>query len=101
MGVPVLVGEQCMIGTGYFPAGRGQTYITQHGSALVGTRPLASRCDRPDHLAPRIVAGRRRDACGLEESHLWLPSGLPTEVHGNGENPALARTIMTRTRLWP
>ena len=44
MVVPVMVSEQCMIGTGYFPAGRDQTYITQDGSALVGTSevPLAS-----------------------------------------------------------
>jgi seryl-tRNA synthetase len=33
-----------MIGTGYFPAARDQAYITQDGSALVGTSevPLAS-----------------------------------------------------------
>ena len=42
--VPVLVTEQCMIGTGYFPAGRDQAYITQDGNVLVGTSevPLAS-----------------------------------------------------------
>lgn len=42
--VPVLVTEQCMIGTGYFPAGRDQAYVTQDGSVLVGTSevPLAS-----------------------------------------------------------
>jgi seryl-tRNA synthetase len=42
--VPVLVSEACMIGTGYFPAGREQAYVTQDGSALVGTSevPLAS-----------------------------------------------------------
>lgn len=42
--VPVLVTEQCMIGTGYFPGGREQAYVTQDGSALVGTSevPLAS-----------------------------------------------------------
>jgi seryl-tRNA synthetase len=42
--VPVLVTEQCMIGTGYFPAGRDQAYVTQDGNVLVGTSevPLAS-----------------------------------------------------------
>lgn len=42
--VPVLVTEQCMIGTGYFPTGRDQAYITQDNSVLVGTSevPLAS-----------------------------------------------------------
>jgi seryl-tRNA synthetase len=42
--VPVLVTEQCMIGTGYFPAGKDQAYITQDNSVLVGTSevPLAS-----------------------------------------------------------
>jgi seryl-tRNA synthetase len=42
--VPVLVTEQCMIGTGYFPAGRDQAYVTQDNSVLVGTSevPLAS-----------------------------------------------------------
>jgi seryl-tRNA synthetase len=42
--VPVLVTEDCMVGTGYFPAGRDQAYITQDGTVLVGTSevPLAS-----------------------------------------------------------
>lgn len=42
--VPVLVTEQCMIGTGYFPAGRDQAYVTQDNSVLVGTSevPMAS-----------------------------------------------------------
>src|SRR4029077_16990190 len=35
--VPVLVSEACMIGTGYFPAGRDQAYVTQDNSVLVGT----------------------------------------------------------------
>lgn len=42
--VPVFVTEACMIGTGYFPAGREQAYVTQDSSVLVGTSevPLAS-----------------------------------------------------------
>ena len=42
--VPVLVTEQCMTGTGYFPAGRDQAYVTQDATVLVGTSevPLAS-----------------------------------------------------------
>src|SRR5256885_1170588 len=42
--VPVLVTEQSMIGTGYFPAGKDQAYITQDNTVLVGTSevPLAS-----------------------------------------------------------
>lgn len=42
--VPVLVTEQCMTGTGYFPAGRDQAYVTQDNSVLVGTSevPLAA-----------------------------------------------------------
>jgi seryl-tRNA synthetase len=42
--VPVLVTEQCMIGTGYFPGGRDQAYVTQDNTVLVGTSevPLAS-----------------------------------------------------------
>ncbi len=44
MAVPVLVTEQCMTGTGYFPAGRDQAYVTQDNTVLVGTSevPLAS-----------------------------------------------------------
>jgi len=44
MVVPVLVTEECMIGTGYFPAGREQAYVTQDNTVLVGTSevPLAS-----------------------------------------------------------
>jgi seryl-tRNA synthetase len=41
MVVPILVTEQCMIGTGYFPTGRDQAYITQDGSALVGTSEVS------------------------------------------------------------
>jgi seryl-tRNA synthetase len=42
--VPVLVTEACMTGTGYFPAGRDQAYVTQDNTVLVGTSevPLAS-----------------------------------------------------------
>ncbi|HSI34923.1 MAG TPA: serine--tRNA ligase [Tepidisphaeraceae bacterium] len=42
--VPVLVTEQCMVGTGYFPAGKEQAYVTQDNGVLVGTSevPLAS-----------------------------------------------------------
>jgi seryl-tRNA synthetase len=42
--VPVLVTEQCMVGTGYFPTGRDQAYVTQDNTVLVGTSevPLAS-----------------------------------------------------------
>jgi seryl-tRNA synthetase len=42
--VPLLVTEQCMVGTGYFPAQRDQAYLTQDASALVGTSevPLVS-----------------------------------------------------------
>ncbi len=44
MVVPVLVTEASMTGTGYFPGGRDQAYVTQDGSVLVGTSevPLAS-----------------------------------------------------------
>lgn len=38
MGVPVLVSEKCMEGTGYFPTGRDQSYfIEQDKLALIGT----------------------------------------------------------------
>ena len=42
--VPVVVTEQCMTGTGYFPAGKDQAYVTQDNTVLVGTSevPLAS-----------------------------------------------------------
>jgi seryl-tRNA synthetase len=41
MVVPVLVTEECMIGTGYFPTGRDQAYITQDQTALVGTSEVS------------------------------------------------------------
>ena len=41
--VPVLVTEQCMIGTGYFPAGKDQAYITQDNTVLVGTSEVPER----------------------------------------------------------
>jgi len=41
MVVPVLVTEECMIGTGYFPTGRDQAYITQDQTVLVGTSEVS------------------------------------------------------------
>ena len=84
MVVPVLVSEQCMIGTGYFPTGRDQAYITQDGSALVGTSevPLASfygdeilDLERPIKLCALSTCFRReagaagKDTAGLYRVH--------------------------------
>jgi seryl-tRNA synthetase len=83
--VPVLVTEQCMIGTGYFPAGREQAYITQDNSVLVGTSevPLASffggeildEKDLPKKLCATSTCFRReagaagKDTAGLYRVH--------------------------------
>jgi seryl-tRNA synthetase len=84
MVVPVLVTEQCMIGTGYFPAGREQAYITQDNTVLVGTSevPLASfygneilDLDRPIKLCALSTCFRReagaagKDTAGLYRVH--------------------------------
>jgi seryl-tRNA synthetase len=84
MVVPVMVSEQCMIGTGYFPAGRDQAYITQDGSVLVGTSevPLASfysdeivELERPIKLCALSTCFRReagaagKDTAGLYRVH--------------------------------
>jgi len=84
MVVPVLVSEECMIGTGYFPTGREQAYITQDGSALVGTSevPLASfyggeilELERPIKLCALSTCFRReagaagKDTAGLYRVH--------------------------------
>ncbi|HET9943418.1 MAG TPA: serine--tRNA ligase [Terriglobia bacterium] len=84
MVVPVLVSEECMIGTGYFPTGRDQAYITQDGSALVGTSevPLASffgdeilELERPIKLCALSTCFRReagaagKDTAGLYRVH--------------------------------
>jgi seryl-tRNA synthetase len=84
MVVPVLVSEECMIGTGYFPTGRDQAYITQDGSALVGTSevPLASfyggeilDLDQPIRLCALSTCFRReagaagKDTAGLYRVH--------------------------------
>jgi seryl-tRNA synthetase len=83
--VPVLVTEKCMIGTGYFPGGRDQAYVTQDGSALVGTSevPLASffadeildESQLPLRLCAQSVCFRReagaagKDTAGLYRVH--------------------------------
>jgi seryl-tRNA synthetase len=83
--VPVLVTEQCMLGTGYFSAGREQTYATQDGSVLVGTSevPLAGffadeileQLDAPLRLCARSTCFRReagaagKDTTGLYRVH--------------------------------
>jgi len=84
MVVPVLVTEQCMIGTGYFPAGREQAYVTQDNSVLVGTSevPLASfygneilDLERPVKLCALSTCFRReagaagKDTAGLYRVH--------------------------------
>jgi seryl-tRNA synthetase len=84
MVVPVLVTEQCMIGTGYFPAGREQAYVTQDGSVLVGTSevPLASffggeilDIEKPIKLCALSTCFRReagaagKDTAGLYRVH--------------------------------
>jgi seryl-tRNA synthetase len=84
MVVPVLVTEQCMIGTGYFPAGREQAYVTQDNSVLVGTSevPLASfygneilDLDNPIKLCALSTCFRReagaagKDTAGLYRVH--------------------------------
>ncbi len=83
--VPVLVTEQCMIGTGYFPAGREQAYVTQDQSVLVGTSevPLASfygneildEKDLPKRMCAQSTCFRReagaagKDTAGLYRVH--------------------------------
>ena len=84
MVVPVLVTEECMVGTGYFPTGRDQAYITQDGTALVGTSEvsLASfyggeilELDRPIKLCALSTCFRReagaagKDTAGLYRVH--------------------------------
>jgi seryl-tRNA synthetase len=84
MVVPVLVTEQCMIGTGYFPAGREQAYVTQDNTVLVGTSevPLASfyggeilDLDQPIKLCALSTCFRReagaagKDTAGLYRVH--------------------------------
>jgi seryl-tRNA synthetase len=81
----VLVTEQCMTGTGYFPAGKDQAYITQYNSVLVGTSevPLASfhggeileEKDLPIRLSATSTCFRReagaagKDTAGLYRVH--------------------------------
>ncbi len=83
--VPVLVSEPCMIGTGYFPAGRDQAYVTQDNSVLVGTSevPLASfhgneilsEAELPKKFSALSTCFRReagaagRDTAGLYRVH--------------------------------
>ena len=83
--VPILVTEQCMIGTGYFPAGKDQAYITQDNTVLVGTSevPLASfhgdeildEKDLPKRMCALSACFRReagaagKDTAGLYRVH--------------------------------
>jgi seryl-tRNA synthetase len=84
MVIPVLVTEQCMVGTGYFPAGREQAYVTQDNTVLVGTSevPLASfyggeilDLEKPIRLCALSTCFRReagaagKDTAGLYRVH--------------------------------
>lgn len=85
--VPVLVMEKCMIGTGYFPAGREQAYVTQDGTALVGTSEVAlasfhgdeilNESDLPLKFCATSTCFRReagaagKDTAGLYRVHLF------------------------------
>ncbi|RYG66983.1 serine--tRNA ligase, partial [bacterium] len=57
--VPVLVTEQCMVGTGYFPAGRDQAYVTQDGNVLVGTSEVPLASFYGDEIADEATLPRR------------------------------------------
>jgi seryl-tRNA synthetase len=122
MVVPVMVSEQCMIGTGYFPAGRDQTYITQDGSALVGTSevPLASfysdeivELERPIKLCALSACFRReagaagKDTAGLYRVHQF-DKVEQVVIHGADETEhiqlheeiiANAETVLQALRL--
>ncbi len=122
MVVPVMVSEQCMIGTGYFPAGRDQTYITQDGSALVGTSevPLASfysdeivESERPIKLCALSTCFRReagaagKDTAGLYRVHQF-DKVEQVVIHGADETEhiqlheeiiANAETVLQALRL--
>src|SRR5262249_9584125 len=76
------VTEQCMIGTGYFPAGKDQAYITQDNTVLVGTSevPLASFFSNEildeDNLPKRMCAlsscfRREAGAAGKDTAGLY------------------------------
>lgn len=84
MVVPVLVTEECMIGTGYFPTGRDQAYITQDNTALVGTSEVSLASfhggeildlERPIKLCALSTCFRReagaagKDTAGLYRVH--------------------------------
>lgn len=122
MVVPVMVSEQCMIGTGYFPAGRDQTYITQDGSALVGTSevPLASfysdeivELEQPIKLCALSTCFRReagaagKDTAGLYRVHQF-DKVEQVVIHGADESEhiqlheeiiANAETVLQALRL--
>ena len=122
MVVPVMVSEQCMIGTGYFPAGRDQTYITQDGSALVGTSevPLASfysdeivELEQPIKLCALSTCFRReagaagKDTAGLYRVHQF-DKVEQVVIHGADETEhiqlheeiiANAETVLQALRL--
>jgi seryl-tRNA synthetase len=83
--VPVLVTEAAMVGTGYFPGGRDQAYVTQDASVLVGTSEvslasyhggeLLPESDLPKRLCALSTCFRReagaagRDTAGLYRVH--------------------------------
>jgi seryl-tRNA synthetase len=84
MVVPVLVTEECMVGTGYFPAGRDQAYITQDETVLVGTSEVSLASfyggeildlDKPIKLCALSTCFRReagaagKDTAGLYRVH--------------------------------
>jgi seryl-tRNA synthetase len=63
MSIPVLVSEECMVGTGYFPTGREQAYYVEKDQlALVGTSEVAltsyysKEILRNDQLPQRLMA---------------------------------------------
>jgi seryl-tRNA synthetase len=60
--VPVLVTEACMTGTGYFPSGRDQAYITQDNSVLAGTSEVALASYLGDEIVDVATLPRRMAA---------------------------------------
>lgn len=89
MSVPVLVREECMIGTGFFPAGREQAYLVDEthranpdapspGAAAADAGSVAGAAPRPAHSQDLFLTGTGEvGLMGLHQDEILDEAELP------------------------
>lgn len=107
MVVPVLVREEVMVGTGYFPAGRDQAYLCERdGLSLVGTAEvpvtayhsdeILAEADLPKKFVAQSTCFRREAGAAGKDTHGLYRIHLFEKV----EQVVICRNDMAESKRW-